>query len=1045
MLKGSNVGLLRSPGRAQTRAEEAAYVSSAVVLQKPGSFLPSAASAVAMLPEFQDLDGLFPERENACTIGANCRVSSCSVERSTAVYGGTAGGGELQEAPEVAYDGTSPESLVRWQSTASNLLRAYVAAATRFVLRAVFAAWLGGWQRQLEPDCVALTAAASPVASQAVKHLQTIASPAAHEKAPRHRVASRPSDVADLTPLEARLFEAERRAAEAERKVLELEDRLRNCERSEDRSGCSEHRSEPEPPPSVPASVQAVHVISTLPVEADLRRAVALHLLLAMWRQQAQHQAEVRRQAEALQALDVQRLAAVQVCDQRTWEVQQMVQQAQVCLQKVQNAEATILEERARADASEARAEQALTQLAQLEAVAAFVPECEASSLNFSRELDKALSSSVVPSKPKTLALGLLQELDFCSLRQCFYIWRQFSNSLSAEDATAHFATPVARGLETELQDARHDLERCRTTDWELRRRLARQRELLAGRCAMAFSRASLRATLLAWRLSGVVATAMELAQERLISSVALAEGDRLLLHAGLAAWTTAAAALKQCHAEQTVFTLLTWKLGVCSAQHFFAAWQHIVHGSAALTSKQINTSDFASNGPASEDMRRGCGDRDTQINESSRQKHELATLQINTSGFTPNSSPDESVRRGCEDPDTRPATCGQQKHVLHEAYTEPLLQDATGCWSLSSCLWQAFCSWRLLLSRKVHLEACCLRRLQANSHMSHILLLTMTTWCQYAQKSRSMRWSCSTRNLALLRAVLGTWRLAVFEQRSLQVSGCTTPQLPSQKSASGDDPAEWSEPPSDVDGLRVLQTEVGAWQEAIKMKIQSLQLPTDSKQAPSNQDDCQRQRYETQSNPTPKRWGRQLRQESQDMQLFFQQSDFDHADGTRQNVVPQSGKSRTASLAESPDRNSTLKSCSSTPRLQRLQQPSQKQRLEQLWLAAATPLDARANSLPKSAQPVRHASATPSQHRPPASARRSSSTPRLSGYPKAAVSQRSSATLEYDGGPGRPCGRYSHRTPSLQQEPLAKSRFSLHDLKVCHTPTRPWQRNCGA
>jgi len=91
--------------------------------------------------------------------------------------------------------------------------------------------------------------------------------------------------------------------------------------------------------------------------------------------------------------------------------------------------------------------------------------------------------------------------------------------------------------------------------------------------------------------------------------------------------------------------------------------------------------------------------------------------------------------------------------------------------------LWLAVFVWRSALCDEAGLEIKALSHSQVNWQNAARLRSVLTTWRQYAQFTATLRWRWHARGLALLRVAIGTWRLGVFELRTLPSSGYSTPR----------------------------------------------------------------------------------------------------------------------------------------------------------------------------------------------------------------------------------------------------------------------------
>mmetsp|Transcript_50018 Transcript_50018/g.119450 ORF Transcript_50018/g.119450 Transcript_50018/m.119450 type:complete len:639 (+) Transcript_50018:28-1944(+) len=115
----SGGSLLRTPGRSSFRPEEASSSSCGVVLQTE----PTAAGAVALLPQLEDLDH---SRREAPEAVVRDSVTQTEPDESEVLA--------LQEFEE-------------WQARARTMMHAYAAAAAQFFLRVAFVSWASKWQR----------------------------------------------------------------------------------------------------------------------------------------------------------------------------------------------------------------------------------------------------------------------------------------------------------------------------------------------------------------------------------------------------------------------------------------------------------------------------------------------------------------------------------------------------------------------------------------------------------------------------------------------------------------------------------------------------------------------------------------------------------------------------------------------------------------------------------------------------------------------------------------------------------------------------------
>ncbi|CAE8683318.1 unnamed protein product, partial [Polarella glacialis] len=250
------------------------------------------------------------------------------------------------------------------------------------------------------------------------------------------------------------------------------------------------------------------------------------------------------------------------------------------------------------------------------------------------------------------------------------------------------------RRLSAELQEAKFALDRNRSTDWELRVRISRQREIAAKRCASSLSSSAVKGVLLAWRLAagGGALAVRSLAQDRVLCAVATAAGRRFFAQAALALWRQASQLPRKERKVINFYSKLVSQLGMASVCAVFAAWRGFL-GSA--------------------------------------HQEEAPLRSVSVEVPPPPSEADEA---------------------------EMLLRG--------------FCSWRLALFGRLRLRSRQLRESQVFWEGRAVLLSAAATWRQFSKRSRSLRWGWQAQSLALLRAVLGTWRLAVFELRGLPSPG---------------------------------------------------------------------------------------------------------------------------------------------------------------------------------------------------------------------------------------------------------------------------------
>lgn len=87
-----------------------------------------------------------------------------------------------------------------------------------------------------------------------------------------------------------------------------------------------------------------------------------------------------------------------------------------------------------------------------------------------------------------------------------------------------------------------------------------------------------------------------------------------------------------------------------------------------------------------------------------------------------------------------------------------------------------AFLGWARAAHGKADLQIKMLRCSQDNWHSAVLLRSSFASWRQCARCSGLLIWRWRAHGLALLRVVVGVWRLSVFETRSVPGSGCSTP-----------------------------------------------------------------------------------------------------------------------------------------------------------------------------------------------------------------------------------------------------------------------------
>merc|ERR1739848_857120 len=90
------------------------------------------------------------------------------------------------------------------------------------------------------------------------------------------------------------------------------------------------------------------------------------------------------------------------------------------------------------------------------------------------------------------------------------------------------------------------------------------------------------------------------------------------------------------------------------------------------------------------------------------------------------------------------------------------------------------FFVWRQTSYHEAHSQIKALNRSQCNWQNAVRLRTAFAAWTQCARcvgNMRGLRWRWQAHGLALLRVVLGTWRLVVFETRTIPPSsGASTP-----------------------------------------------------------------------------------------------------------------------------------------------------------------------------------------------------------------------------------------------------------------------------
>eukprot|EP00931_Biecheleriopsis_adriatica_P034356 TRINITY_DN19852_c0_g1_i2.p1 TRINITY_DN19852_c0_g1~~TRINITY_DN19852_c0_g1_i2.p1 ORF type:complete len:546 (-),score=108.07 TRINITY_DN19852_c0_g1_i2:45-1682(-) len=539
--------------------------------------------------------------------------------------------------------------------------------------------------------------------------------------------------------------------------------------------------------------------------------------------------------------MDEQREAATRTSEQRTAELQQMVSQAEACLHVVQQAEAAAAQDRLRADEAEAAMQ---------------------------------LRLPVGHAASRSLVQKLLGDVQSVLLRSSFAVWRQ---------ALFQAALPP---LTSQLQEAMHSLERAKTSDWELRQRLARQRECAARRWSCALSRSSVKAMLLAWRftLCGGPLAVAALSQERLLSSAAHVHAGQAWLRAALGAWRS------------------------------YCAWQ-------------------------------------------------------------------------------------QQAESPHRPSEKPQVQEAAAEASPTSLRRLLFCAWRWLAGRRHRLHVKHVLRSQASWRDIAVLLVAVATWRQCAQRSGLLRWSSTAKSSALLRIVVGTWRLAAFELRTVPGSGASTPQHTSRR------PSTTSQPQVSRSDLE------SAW--VVEPPAAPLVV---SEQRPELQ-----RKLQVQHNALQQRHNRQDSQDTQGFETPLR--------GTQPGTPLRGTGAGKAPLHE---------------QLRQL-------RLEQQRQAAAPSPERQRQSHPEQLRKAK-APATSKERSSSAgisSARRSNSTPRVAGAASTPGKRRqvppsdvcfASTAGHHLGERCRNAARYSAREP--QKQPVAHSHVNLQDLRACHTPVRTGQRS---